>query len=133
MASNWFVTGHGDLVVEMDEVEREDFLQGRTVDEWIASRDYNYDAYVDAMEELWKDDYDWVNPAEVGALTSSPLLGYDVVRDDNGELTSVKRVYAYNMYAIRSPVEDLLRYGRVVWQGYDVEPTDTEEMSDGRA
>lgn len=89
-------------------------LENVAIDMMIAKAKY-WD-FMDLMEPLvTNDEYDWVNAEDVGALTSGPLLGKGVERDDEGNVVSVEAVFYYNMYAIRSPMDDLITHGQVVW------------------
>ena len=55
-------------------------------------------------------EWEWINPVEVSALTSAPLLG---IRDENGQ---VLECYGFMEYALRSILEDLNKNGQVVLQ-----------------
>lgn len=48
---------------------------------------------------------EWVRPEEIGALTSAPILGEDVERDDRGKLLSVGRVWWFENYQVHDPFE----------------------------
>ena len=64
------------------------------------------------------EEWEWVCPEEIGALTSAPILGYDVPRDDQGRIVPGKdfRVWAYMDYQVGDPVETLMSNGVAVWQ-----------------
>jgi hypothetical protein len=65
---------------------------------------------------------EWIRPEEVGALTSAPILGYDVPRNDNGDITSGDfRHWAFMDCQILDPVKMLLTNSFCVWQKGTVE------------
>lgn len=88
----------GNLVVRMDESERVD--PPRSLE--------------DALEPLTNNGWEWVTPAEVGALTSAPIIARDVERDVDGQLVSVGRMYWYPAYAVNDPLDDLVQDGVLV-------------------
>ena len=53
----------------------------------------------------------WVNPEEIGALTSAPILG---IRDANN-YDSVIAAWGFMDYALRSFVDDLIQDGKAVF------------------
>ena len=91
----------------------------------------------DAFEHMiCNSELDWVNPEQIGALTEAPILGiFGETKpardcgpncrevggwpDENGVHTlwvePVERAWAYLDYALRSPLEDIARYGYVVF------------------
>lgn len=85
----------GNLVVRMPESERVD--PPRSLE--------------DALEPLTTADWEWLRPAEVGALTDAPILSREVERDASGNVTHVGRVYWYPAYAVRDPLVDLVDGG----------------------
>ena len=53
--------------------------------------------------------FEWVSPEEIGALTDAPIFG-EVQRDDRtDDITKVYSMWWYPNYAIRSPIDDLIR------------------------
>jgi len=60
------------------------------------------------MELLSENDY-----GKIGALTSAPIIAFNVQRDDNGELENVGRVFWFESYQIASELEELLTVGFV--------------------
>lgn len=85
----------GNLVVRMDESERID--PPRSLE--------------DALEPLTTGEWEWVQPAEIGALTSAPILSREVTRNDAGDVLTVGRVYWYPAYAVNDPLADLVEQG----------------------
>ena len=73
-------------------------------------------------EEL-HEQWEFIRPEEVGAITDSPLLaecdGLD--RDNDGELTAVGNVCWFPNYMVTDPWESLRNHGRVV---FDLSPED---------
>jgi len=79
------------------------------------------DALADLLEDHFGAGWEWVAPEEIGALTSAMILTNDAVRDEQGELVRLDRVYWDPQYQVRSTVEGLIDDGEVVWQGVDAE------------
>ena len=80
----------------------------------------------DAMHELLEfhlcNGWDTLNPEDIGALTSCPLiLSEEVERDDNGKVTNVGQVYWHPNYMIEDPVKTLLEKGKV-YAGRRIQP-----------
>lgn len=67
-------------------------------------------ALADALEKmLANSELQWLDPADTGDLTSAPMLG---IRDENE--TIVER-WAFMDYQVRSALQNLLDYGKVVF------------------
>lgn len=64
---------------------------------------------------------DFIRPEEVGALTDSPIFGTDVVRDDQGNVTSYRSLYWFPNYQVIDPVEELEEAGEVYFNGEEFE------------
>jgi len=75
----------------------------------------------EAMSVLFEEElcngWEWIEPHEIGALTSSPILSDTAVRDDFGNLESVETVYWFPNYQIISEVEELYEKGEVIFEG----------------
>lgn len=58
-----------------------------------------------------------VEPYQIGALTDALLLAdsYDFLRDDQGNILHVGRLYKWQKYATLSPTESLLRHGHATF------------------
>lgn len=68
----------------------------------------------EALHEQWE----FINPEEIGALTNSPILAKsdEIVRDEEtGEITSVGTVAWYPQYEVTCPWSRLVDYGEVVF------------------
>lgn len=74
------------------------------------------DALSDILEDHLCNEWEWVRPEEIGALTDGDILTDTAQRDDQGELVSVGCVYWDSMYQVQSTVETLLRGETVVWE-----------------
>jgi hypothetical protein len=73
-------------------------------------------AMFDAFEPLISNGLTWVDPAEIGALTSAPILT-DASREDDGSLRlDGANVWWFPDYALRSPLEDLIKKGRTIFK-----------------
>ena len=66
------------------------------------------------IEEL-HDRWMWLNPEDIGALTSAPIFGNDVSYDDNGNVTEIGVIAWFSDYCIRDPFRELANHGRVVF------------------
>jgi len=53
---------------------------------------------------------------KLGALTSAPIIAYDVVRNEDYKLVTVGRVFWFPQYAVESELEILLRDGTVIFE-----------------
>ncbi len=60
-----------------------------------------------------------IQPEEVGALTDGLIITDAAVRDDDGVLSSVGRVYWQEDYAVTDPIDELERTGLYVMTGKD--------------
>ena len=56
---------------------------------------------------LSNSEFEWINPEDITALTSAPILG---VRDENDD---VIEAYGYMDYQVLSMLEELDEYGKV--------------------
>ena len=59
---------------------------------------------------LCNSDYEWINPEDIAALTSAPILG---IKDENDE---VIEAYGYMDYQVYSMLEELEIYGEILLQ-----------------
>lgn len=79
--------------------------------------------YQDLMDiiEYWNTDdeyevlpeYDYEH---IGALTSAPIIAYQVDRDDQGNWQDVQKVWWYPGYELSDAVEELFKNGFVIFQ-----------------
>jgi hypothetical protein len=81
----------------------------------IASNDFFYEL----VEWQTCNGWDYVQPEEIGALTSSLILSEHTERDDQGTLVQIGRVFWFPNYQVESEVETLLEKGKVVFTGVD--------------
>jgi hypothetical protein len=76
-------------------------------------------------------EFNWIQPEQVCALTSAPMLGvYGYANDEDmekGENEIITEAYAYMDYAVCSPLEELLKYGEIFFEGGETEPMNTDE------
>lgn len=58
--------------------------------------------------------FDWIDPADIGAMTDAPILCLDVTYPDEIVLPAPGApVYVYTQYMIRDPLEELEKHGYV--------------------
>ncbi len=50
-----------------------------------------------------------LRPEEVGALTDSPIIGYDIERDEQGNPLGADRIFWYPDYQINNELDELLK------------------------
>ena len=71
-----------------------------------------FDDIIDALQS--NGDLESIQPEEIGALTSAPIVGR-VERDDQGNILKVDEVYWFPDYQIKDPVEELAANGTVTF------------------
>ena len=104
-------TKHGDLLIRIDHDGRNE-LRAQVKDAGFQSDVFMYDTF---EWLLGNSDLEWIAPEEIGALTDAPILGI-VDRYGNGVLKRVENSFWYPNYCLRSPQEDLVEYGEVIFQ-----------------
>jgi hypothetical protein len=67
----------------------------------------------DLLEDHLANGWEFIYPAEIGALTDSLLISDEAVRSDQGHLTELGTVYWFPDYAVRSELDDLYDNGEV--------------------
>lgn len=75
-------------------------------------------AFAELVEYHLGNGWELLSPAEIGAITESPILSKEVERDEDGNLVSVGTVYWYPEYERKSEIEELLRRGEIVFTGH---------------
>lgn len=80
------------------------------------------DAEADVLESLIANGWQYIEPGDVGALTSAPMISEDVGFDEDDEplIQAGGHVYAYMDYQVRSFVEDLIDDGYATFIGAEV-------------
>lgn len=126
---------NGDLEISVTREEQVELQEQRrdNPDEFGTER-----AERDWLEPLvTNDEYEWIEPEWIGALTSAPILGLlgeaRPLRDGEtradfpallwaggGMVCDVEKAYAYMSYAVRSLLDDLADDGRCVFQNGEV-------------
>lgn len=105
MTFTYDLNENGCLILKADTEDR-DALKG------LASEtgEFGYSAEYDALEHLIANsELSWIQPEEIGALTSAPILGF---RDGKDNVTNA---WAFMDYQVRSFVQDLIDKGRAVF------------------
>jgi hypothetical protein len=69
------------------------------------------------LEDHLCNGWEMVQPEDIGALTSAPILSDEIVRDDNGRVVEAGRVYWYPDYAVRDEIEELRDKLLLLFQG----------------
>jgi hypothetical protein len=100
-------------------------------------------ATVQALAEILEDQmgngWDWVDPAEIGALTEAPIISNGTMRNSDGELRPYPGsvCYAHMDYQIEDPIETLAEGKAVVLVRAELNPFSTrtyslDELPDGK-
>jgi len=61
--------------------------------------------------------WEMVPPEDIGALTAAPIVSDDILRNEEGSVVEVGRVYWYPDYAVRDEIEELRKDLVLVFQG----------------
>jgi hypothetical protein len=89
---------------------REELSSYRIPEGWSHSPDR---LLADMLEDHLCNGWEFIQPEEIGALTSSPILSDSAERDDFGKLLKVDQVYWFPDYAVRSELDELYENGEV--------------------
>jgi hypothetical protein len=103
---------NGNLLFQLTPEGREELSPGGVED----SGDTHF---IDMLEDYLANGWELIYPEEVGALWGGLIITNDCVRDDEGNLYHVGRVWAYDHYAVRGYIEPLLEDGEMEWRKYD--------------
>ena len=76
----------------------------------------NQAIYALLENQLWEHDYEIIQPEDIGALTSAPIIGYDVMRDEDGNFAGAKKIWWLENYALILVWEELKDGREVVFQ-----------------
>jgi hypothetical protein len=74
-------------------------------------------ALVALLEDHVGNGWEMVPPEDIGALTAAPILTDDILRDEEGRVVEIGRVFWYPDYAVRDEIEELRRDLVLVFQG----------------
>jgi hypothetical protein len=89
--------------------------------------------WAETFEDLVaNNDFDWVSPEEIGALTDAPMFG-EIDRNDQGDLTKVHAVYWFPDYMVKNPVEILKQDGKVVFKKAEDDATESKVFDEAEA
>ena len=103
--------GNGDLEISVSDPEELAEIKAA-----VAAGDQSDQAMYDAFEHLIANGYMWVQPEDIGALTSAPILSDGGTKDDGSiDLSGGANVWWYPNYAVRSPMEDIAETGKTVF------------------
>ena len=71
------------------------------------------------LEDHLCNGWEMVPPEDIGALTASPILSDEILRDDEGRIVEAGRVYWYPDYAVRDEIEEIRANLVLVFQGVE--------------
>ena len=124
------ITTHGDLELTVQSEERAELKDAFENKEDFGSDNFMYDFF----ERLTcNSEYEWIRPEEIGALTDCPILGIRgnerparegesnytfIAYHDHGQtfVQDVEKYWWYPYAESKSPLDDLLQYGYVIFQ-----------------
>jgi hypothetical protein len=102
-----YVDRYGDLVLENPEFDTDwERLEGLPHDE----------ALIELLEYQLANGYDVIRPEEIGALTDALIIGWDVLRDDQGKFKSAAAIYWHDNYQVQNAVKILQHGDRVIFK-----------------
>lgn len=73
-------------------------------------------AIVELLEFQLSNGYDMIRPEEIGALTSAPIVGHDVKRDNQGNFIDAKKIWWLADYCTVLVWEELKNGNSVTFQ-----------------
>lgn len=114
-------TPDGNLRLVLLPEAREDLLELRRAE--VSGEKTTSDVEAEVLEDLLANGFQHIQPEDVGALTSAPMITDDWEGDERGESVPIVggSVYAFMDYQVRSIVEDLAEKGFAIFQGAKVE------------
>ena len=65
------------------------------------------EALAELLEYQTANGYEWIRPEEIAALTAAPILGWDVKRNQAGEVISTGAVYWFDNYQVEDAIKTL--------------------------
>ena len=77
------------------------------------------EALAELLEYQTSNGYEWIQPYEIAALTDAPILAWDAVRDDKGDLIDPGAVYWFSNYQLQDAISILKRGGVVTFYKAD--------------
>jgi hypothetical protein len=61
------------------------------------------------LEDHLTNGWEFLEPAEIGALTDAPIISQDVLRNEQGDIVLVGRVFWFSNYQVEDPLETFVR------------------------
>lgn len=97
----------------------------------IDNRDPNADICEFLEYERDNGELDWIDPADIGAMTDAPIICLDVIYPDESDAAILPApgatLYVYTEYMLRDPLEELEKHGYVDFVGFPASHFDSEE------
>jgi len=71
------------------------------------------------FEDYTCNEWEWIPPEVVGALTDGSIITQEGEQDDDGNYTKIGKVYWDSAYQVQSTLEELQKGNTVYWVGQD--------------
>ena len=111
MYTTFDINNSGNLEITLTKEGRE-FL----TEQWKKENDDDIQIFTDLIEYQLCNGFHFVNPEDIGALTSSLLIADGIIDEETTpEQAQETNVWYYNYYAIHSYLHDLKEQGYVIW------------------
>ena len=92
------------------------FLESQRDDQgWKRGTESIFIDLLNSTPEVRRGLWEWIEPHQIGALTSSPILGKLVKRDEKGNVTKAKATYWFPAYQVTCEVQELLEKNEVTF------------------
>jgi len=99
---------YGNLLIKLTDEGKSEFDHFLSLSE--------QEALGDLFEDWCGKGWEWINPEDIGALTSAPIISDDVARDDNGVIIHLQNLWWFPSYETTDPIATLFDKGEVVFQ-----------------
>lgn len=103
----------GDLDIRLSARGRIEFADIEAIRDTLGTHEALYRLLEDHLANGWE----MVQPEEIGALTSAPILSDEIERNEEGKITSADRVYWYPSYQVSDVIAELRAQGMVLFTG----------------
>jgi hypothetical protein len=109
-------TGLNITLTELGRSELESYVVKSEKDVIVFNRSHEHILFAMLEDHLASGVRDLLEPWQLGALTSSPIIAYGADIPDDGFMKDAEAVYWFPNYAVESEIETLLRNGVVTFE-----------------